>query len=520
MKRTLTEELKRIHTLTYNKSSINEGFIDDLTKKVKDYISKRKIDEPNKADFISDDVKEFYSTLESIDTPLTQQKFGSMIYQKKVEAVQIGLMLLGYDLPKHGVDGLFGPETAIAVNKYKTDKNIMDTQGPSSYATDLNELAMVEPVPIPDKINHGFDEKRQSGTHGGIDIPAKVGTPIKSIADGQVIASGQLDSRCGDGVSIGHADGFVSSYCHLSNVKVFKGENIKQGQVIGLTGGIKGAKGSGNSQGPHLHLTLKRNGQRVDPLQYLGKSIGSFDSQSYISDFSGGAVISVNMVKELITDLKSINVTSEDLKQLIDTSKSLSSLEGLSANDFDKMMNVIIEKLEGGYYHPDMLKDGRIKDKRFGGSGETMFGIDRKAGNWESRSTKGREFFSILDSVNARKNWSYNYMGGSYRPQLQKLATEMIKEDYISNSNKYLSKESQNIINSNPKLTFNFIYATYNGPGWFQKFARLINQMVESGTTDPQVLSKSLIDRRKYSENSLIAQTGKKMDRILGTDVA
>jgi len=522
MKKTLLEELQRIHGLTYDKNTLSEGLLDDLTKKIKKYIDSKKIDEPKKADFVSDDVKEFYSTLESIDTPLTQQKYGSMVYQKKVESVQIGLMLLGYDLPKYGIDGLFGPETAVAVNKYKSDRNIQDYQDNSttSFATDLNEVALMEPIPMPNNIDHGFDEKRGNRTHGGIDIPAKVGTPIKSVADGQVIAAGQLDSKCGDGISISHADGFTSSYCHLSGIKVSKGENIKQGQVIGLTGGAKGAKGSGNSGGPHLHLTLKKDGQRVDPLQYLGKSIGTSDTQSYVSDFSGGAVISVNMVKELISDLKTKNITSDDLRQLIDTSKAIGSLEGLSANDFDKIMNVIIEKLEGGYYHPDMLSDGRVKDKRYGNSGETMFGIDRKAGNWESRSSKGRDFFGILDAVNARKNWKHNYMGGSYRPQLQKLATEMIKDDYISNSNKYLTKESQSIVNSSPKLIFNFVYATYNGPGWFQRFAKLVNQLVESGTKDPETLSKSLIDRRKYSENSLIAQSGKKIEKIVGSDMA
>ena len=41
---------------------------------------------------------------------------------------------------------------------------------------------------------------------------------------------------------------------------------------------------------------------------------------------------------------------------------------------------MIIDKLEGGYYHPDMLEDGRIKDSRYSASGETMMGIDRKAG--------------------------------------------------------------------------------------------------------------------------------------------
>jgi hypothetical protein len=55
-------------------------------------------------------------------------------------------------------------------------------------------------------------------------------------------------------------------------------------------------------------------------------------------------------------------------------------------------MNIIIEKLEGGYYHPDMLTDGRIKDGRYGGSGETMFGIDRKTGDWEKDTQKVENF--------------------------------------------------------------------------------------------------------------------------------
>ena len=65
-------------------------------------------------------------TLKNIDQPLFQQRVGSMEYQTDVESVQIGLMLLGYNLPLHGVDGLFGPETAKAVNQYKKDNNITD----------------------------------------------------------------------------------------------------------------------------------------------------------------------------------------------------------------------------------------------------------------------------------------------------------------------------------------------------------------------------------------------------------
>jgi hypothetical protein len=47
---------------------------------------------------------------------------------------------------------------------------------------------------------------------------------------------------------------------------------------------------------------------------------------------------------------------------------------------FDKITSLVIDKLEGGYYHPNMLIDGRVKDIRYSGSGETMFGIDRLKG--------------------------------------------------------------------------------------------------------------------------------------------
>jgi hypothetical protein len=63
---------------------------------------------------------------------LTQQKKGNMNYQKSVESMQIGLILLGYELPRFGVDGLFGPETASAVSKFKIDK--MGEKNPNSDA--------------------------------------------------------------------------------------------------------------------------------------------------------------------------------------------------------------------------------------------------------------------------------------------------------------------------------------------------------------------------------------------------
>lgn len=118
MKKTLKEELERIHQI----SKINE------------------VDE-KKADLVNDDVENFFKTLESISTDLTQQPQGTAEYQKDVEAMQIGLILLGYELPIYGVDGKFGIETAAAVEKFKQD-NDLGEENPvieSVFSKELNE---------------------------------------------------------------------------------------------------------------------------------------------------------------------------------------------------------------------------------------------------------------------------------------------------------------------------------------------------------------------------------------------
>ena len=118
MKRTLEEELQRIHELTYGKRIIKEQ---EDSVPVSNGVNTD--DNVKKPDLVSDDVDSFYQTLEDAANSggLTQQRKGTMTYVKGVESMQIGLILLGYPLPVHGVDGLFGPETANAVRKFISD---------------------------------------------------------------------------------------------------------------------------------------------------------------------------------------------------------------------------------------------------------------------------------------------------------------------------------------------------------------------------------------------------------------
>lgn len=307
MKKNLIEQLERMHRLNYGKQVIKEGFLDDILKST----GLRKADDPKKADLVGADVEEYFNTLESIDSPIFQKNLGNMEYQKDVESVQVGLMILGYELPRFGVDGLFGPETAQAVNKFKTDNNIKDEVKES-----INEAPLEAPVPI-QGVSSEFGAKRSYENHPGVDLKASSGTEIKSPADGKVLTAEFKTSSCGGTIQVEHGNGFTSRYCHCKDIRVSVGQMVKQGDVLGLSGGAKGDKGAGNSKGAHLHFELKKNGQLVDPLDYIGVEAGSYD----LSKSGGGikASITPEMVEVLISKLKDKGVTSEDLKKHIDT---------------------------------------------------------------------------------------------------------------------------------------------------------------------------------------------------------
>lgn len=108
--------------------------------------------------------------------------------------------------------------------------------------------------------------------HRGTDFAVKVGTPVMSVESGTVRSAGFKNNSCGGTIIVKHDNGYRSSYCHMSKINVNKGDRVEKGDVVGLSGGRKGGKGAGNSQGPHLHFGLKLNGRWVDPEDHINKS--------------------------------------------------------------------------------------------------------------------------------------------------------------------------------------------------------------------------------------------------------
>jgi murein DD-endopeptidase MepM/ murein hydrolase activator NlpD len=102
---------------------------------------------------------------------------------------------------------------------------------------------------------------RRTRPHRGVDFAAPVGTPVRAVASGTVEQAG-WEGGLGRCIRLAHANGLESTYGHLSRLAggVTPGGTVERGQVIGYVGA------TGLATGPHLHFSLDRDGEYVDPL--------------------------------------------------------------------------------------------------------------------------------------------------------------------------------------------------------------------------------------------------------------
>jgi murein DD-endopeptidase MepM/ murein hydrolase activator NlpD len=98
--------------------------------------------------------------------------------------------------------------------------------------------------------------------HNGIDIMAKIGTPIRPVREGIVSGTGWQDGY-GLTVTIQHPDGYISMYGHLASIKVKKGDMVYKKDTI-ATVGI-----TGRTTGPHLHFVMWRHGKLINPILFI-----------------------------------------------------------------------------------------------------------------------------------------------------------------------------------------------------------------------------------------------------------
>jgi murein DD-endopeptidase MepM/ murein hydrolase activator NlpD len=106
--------------------------------------------------------------------------------------------------------------------------------------------------------------------HRAVDLGAPRGTQVSAATDGIVVktflvanAKPDDDTASGNTIEIEHRDGFRTRYTHLDTVSVVEQQKVQQGEKIGEVGS------SGISTGPHLHFEVIKDGQPVNPQDYI-----------------------------------------------------------------------------------------------------------------------------------------------------------------------------------------------------------------------------------------------------------
>ena len=148
-----------------------------------------------------------------------------------------------------------------ALARVGRERKIIDAALTNWRDTKLSDVSLAPPVDGPRSSSFGlrrFFNDQPRSPHKGMDIAATSGTPIKTPRDGVVTATGDYYFN-GNTVIVDHGQGYVTMYCHLSEIGVEKGQIVATGDVLGAVGA------TGRVTGPHLHFGTYLNGTAVDP---------------------------------------------------------------------------------------------------------------------------------------------------------------------------------------------------------------------------------------------------------------
>lgn len=143
----------------------------------------------------------------------------------------------------------------------KTEKVIEQAEEDGAAAPDATGIGRMR-WPVRGRVISQYG-KGTGKSNDGIDISVPEGTPVKAAENGVVIYAGDGLKEFGNTVLVRHEDGLVTVYGHASTLKVARGEKVKRGQEIAVSGM------SGQTDAPKLHFEVRKNSSPVDPSAYL-----------------------------------------------------------------------------------------------------------------------------------------------------------------------------------------------------------------------------------------------------------
>jgi murein DD-endopeptidase MepM/ murein hydrolase activator NlpD len=153
----------------------------------------------------------------------------------------------------------------LDMERINREKKLIQAAKTNWRDIEINSIDLILPVQgrhsSPFGLRRFFNQQARK-PHGGLDIAAAEGTPIRAAAAGKIINTGDYFFN-GNTVFIDHGQGFITMYCHMNKIEAVEGKEINKGEIIGAVGQ------TGRVTGPHLHWSVILNQVMVDPQLFL-----------------------------------------------------------------------------------------------------------------------------------------------------------------------------------------------------------------------------------------------------------
>ena len=184
-------------------------------------------------------------------------------------------MALGLKRKLEGADdiadeGPLVPSYKESIEEYNFLKSASYSRVDHLYARAWQKNVVPSIWPVNGRILSRFGEREdpfsgEGAIHAGVDISAAMGTPVHAAADG-IVYHAEYAGAYGRLVIIDHGNGMRTYYAHLSRFEVVPGQEIRRGEVLGLSGA------SGRVTAPHVHFEIRLGGSPINPHPYLTRS--------------------------------------------------------------------------------------------------------------------------------------------------------------------------------------------------------------------------------------------------------
>ncbi|GAB2545998.1 M23 family metallopeptidase [Brachybacterium huguangmaarense] len=179
-------------------------------------------------------------------------------------AARVAPAAIALPMAQAGPEGAAATDAAAAAELSVAAPKPVDPADPEAVvAGEVSAEGYMRPTDAPSTSSYGWRIHPTLGyrkMHDGVDFGAACNTPARAAKGGTVVAV-EYNSSSGNRVIIDHGDGVRTGYFHLSAFKVKVGQQVEQGQTVGLVGS------TGRSTGCHLHFSkLDSSGTYSDPM--------------------------------------------------------------------------------------------------------------------------------------------------------------------------------------------------------------------------------------------------------------